>query len=240
LGPVFGGLPKIVGMLKDETAGTEISEFAGLRSKCYAVRIQRTEMNIDFNNAESSYTRSPYSEQSLQGRMPGLITSITKYIGGMLRSFVKDTRSSVVSDKVKKDKVMKKSVVAKEIMLEDYKDVLFTGKPQYRSMNTIRSELHNVYTITCNKLALSAHDDKRVIMDDRISTKAIGHYSTATIKKELLNDYVSAGSKIFTLYILPSTLDLYHHPLKYVITQPNVPRNLPALYNEGNTFTSVG
>jgi hypothetical protein len=45
-------------------------------------------------------------------------------------------------------------------------------------MNMIRSELHDVYTITCNKLALSANDDKRVIMDDRISTKAIGHYST--------------------------------------------------------------
>jgi hypothetical protein len=70
---------------------------------------------------------------------------------------------------------VKKSVVAREIMLEDYKDVLFTGKPQYRSMNTIRSELHNVYTITCNKLVLKANDDKRLIMDYRISTKAIGH-----------------------------------------------------------------
>jgi hypothetical protein len=93
-----------------------------LRENCNA-----DEMNIDFNNAESSYTRSPYSEQSPQGRMPGLITSITKYIGGMLRSFVKDTRSSVVCEEVKKDKGVKKSVVAREIMLEDYKDVLFTG-----------------------------------------------------------------------------------------------------------------
>jgi hypothetical protein len=109
--------------------------------------------------------------------MPGIITCITKYIGGMLRSFVKDSRSSVVCEEVKKDKGVKKSVVAKEIMLEDYKDVLFTGEPQYRRMNTIRSEPH-VYTITCNKLALSANDDKSVIMSDRISTKAIGHYST--------------------------------------------------------------
>jgi hypothetical protein len=174
---------KIVGMMKEETAVAEISEFAGLRSKCYAFRVERTEMNIDFANAESSYTRSPYSEQSPQGRMPAIITSITKYIDGMLRSFVKDTKSSVVCEEVKKDNGVKKSVVAKEIMLEDYKDVLFTGKPQYRKMNTIRSELHHVYTITCNKLALSANDDKRVIMDDRISTKTIGQYSTATIKK---------------------------------------------------------
>jgi hypothetical protein len=99
-------------------------------------------------------------------------------IGGMLRSFVKDSRSSVVCEEVKKDKGIKKNIVAREIMLEDYKEVLFTGKSQYRRMNMIRSELHDVYTITSNKLALSANDDKRVIMDDRISTKAIGHYLT--------------------------------------------------------------
>jgi hypothetical protein len=66
-------------------------------------------------------------------------------------------------------------------MLEDYKEVLFTGKPQYRKMNMIRSERHDIYTITVNKKALSANDDKRVIMDDGISTKAIGHYSTSNV-----------------------------------------------------------
>jgi hypothetical protein len=93
---------KIVGVMKDETVGAEISEFAGLRSKCYALRVERSEMNIDFANAESPYTRSPYSEQTLQGHMPGLIiiTSLTKYIRGMLRSFVKDTTSSVVCEEV--------------------------------------------------------------------------------------------------------------------------------------------
>jgi hypothetical protein len=96
----------------------------------------------------------------------------------MLRSFVKDSRSSVVCEEIKKAKGVKKNIVAKEIMLEDYKEVLFTGKPQYRKMNMIRSELHDIYTITVNKKALSANDDKRVIMDDGISTKAIGHYST--------------------------------------------------------------
>jgi hypothetical protein len=174
----LGANKKVVGMMKDETAGAEISEFAGLRAKCYALSTERADMNIDFNNVESTYTRAS-CEQSLQGRnLPGLITSITKYIGGVLRSFVKDSRSSVVCEEVKKDKGIKKNIVAWEIMLEDYKEVLFTGKPQYRRMNMICSELHDVYTITCNKLALSANDDKRVIMDDRISTKAIGHYST--------------------------------------------------------------
>jgi hypothetical protein len=106
-------------MMKDETAGAEISEFAGLRSKCCAFRVERSEMNIDFANPELSYTGSPYGEQSPQGRMTGLITSKTKYIGGMLRSFVKVTRSSVVSEEVKKDKLVKKSAFPRKIMLED-------------------------------------------------------------------------------------------------------------------------
>jgi hypothetical protein len=92
----------------------------------------------------------------------------------MLRSFVKDTWSSVVCEENKKAKRVKKSLVARELMLEDYKKVLLTGRPQYRKMNMIRSELHDIYTITVNKEALNADDDKRVIMDDGISTKAIG------------------------------------------------------------------
>jgi hypothetical protein len=173
--------------------------------------------------------------------MPGLITSITKYIGGMLKCFVKDSRSSVVCEEVKKDKGIKKNIVGREIMLEGYKDVLFTGKLQFRRMNMIRSEFSNLYTVTCNKLALSAINDKRVIMKDRISTKAIGHYTT-TNKAPMnhhrhyihiaANDCASTGSRIFTLYILPSILGLYHHPSKCVMLQPNVPRIFGALYND--------
>jgi hypothetical protein len=82
-----------------------------------------------------------------------------------------------MSEEIKKDKGVKKAVVAKGIMLEDYK-VLFTGNPQYRNANMIRSELHDIYTITINMLARNAND-KRVIMSDGILTKAIGHYSLA-------------------------------------------------------------
>jgi len=35
---------------------------------------------------------------------------------------------------------------------------------------------HNIFTETVNKIALSADDDKRVVMEDKISTLAIGHY----------------------------------------------------------------
>jgi hypothetical protein len=39
---------KIVGMMKDETSGAEIGEFAGLRAKCYALRVERAGMKVDF------------------------------------------------------------------------------------------------------------------------------------------------------------------------------------------------
>jgi len=47
---------------------------------------------------------------------------------------------------------------------------------QMRTMNIFRSRFHNIFTETVSKVALSADDDKRVVMEDKISTLAIGHY----------------------------------------------------------------
>ena len=76
----------------------------------------------------------------------------------------------------KKCKGVKKSVVKKSITHEDYKTCLTTGKEQLRKQNIIRSYKHEVYTEEVNKVALSANDDKRYILEDGISTLALGHY----------------------------------------------------------------
>jgi len=44
-------------------------------------------------------------------------------------------------------------------------------------MNIIQSRLQEVFSEAVNKIALSSEDDKRVIMEDGIHTKAYGHYS---------------------------------------------------------------
>ena len=44
-----------------------------------------------------------------------------------------------------------------------------------RKMNVIRSHQHEIFSETVNKIALSADDDKRIIMDDGISTLAFGN-----------------------------------------------------------------
>ena len=84
-------------------------------------------------------------------------------------------------DETKKCKGVKSSVVKKEITFKDYKDCLLRrlladGK-QMRTMNVIRSHRHEVYTEQVNKIALSAEDDKRVVLEDHVHTLARGHYS---------------------------------------------------------------
>ena len=76
----------------------------------------------------------------------------------------------------KKCKGVKKSVVKKSITHEDYKKCLTDQKPQLRKMNVIRSYKHNIFTEEVNKVALSANDDKRYILENGINTLALGHY----------------------------------------------------------------
>ena len=56
-------------------------------------------------------------------------------------------------------------------------------------MNTTRSRQHNVGSETINKTALSADDDKRIILEDKITTLAIGYkgtrYAGMTLGKEV-------------------------------------------------------
>ena len=80
----------------------------------------------------------------------------------------------------RKCKGVKKSVVKKSITHEDYKTCLFTGKQQLRKMNVIRSYDHEIYTEEVNKVALSADDDKRYILEDGIHTLAWGHYKISS------------------------------------------------------------
>ena len=65
-----------------------------------------------------------------------------------------------------------------EITHEDYLNCLETKAEQLRTMVIFRSDKHDEYTEEVNKVALSADDDKRIIMKDGISTLAHGHYQT--------------------------------------------------------------
>ena len=46
----------------------------------------------------------------------------------------------------------------------------------HSSMNVIRSQKHKMYTMTMNKISLSAYDDKRYILNDGIQSYAYDNY----------------------------------------------------------------
>ena len=132
---------KVIGMMKDEAGGRQITEFVGLRSKLYAYNIQ-------------------------------------KYEGLCGKGFCDGScdKDECIGTGGKKCKGVKKVVVKNEITLEDYKNCLFTKEDQQRTMNAIRSRKHNIHTESITKTALSANDDKRIILEDGINTLALGHY----------------------------------------------------------------
>ena len=100
---------------------------------------------------------------------------ITEFVG--LRAKLYSFR---MNDEVeeKKCKGVKNAVVKNTISFQDYKDCLFNKQPQMRKMNVIRSHLHEIFTETVNKIALSHEDDKRIIREDGINTFAHGYFRT--------------------------------------------------------------
>ncbi|XP_050439984.1 uncharacterized protein LOC126845367 [Adelges cooleyi] len=93
---------------------------------------------------------------------------------------------NVGGKETKKAKGVKKYVIEKNMKMEHYISVLKAYSSQntfsqnntitYQSMNTIQSEKHQVYSKKIYKLALSASDDKRIILENGIDTIAHGHY----------------------------------------------------------------
>ncbi|XP_036148161.1 uncharacterized protein LOC118647413 [Monomorium pharaonis] len=76
----------------------------------------------------------------------------------------------------KKAKGVKSSVVARTITFDDYTHCLREEIEMTRRQSCIRSKLHEVYTISEKKIALSPYDDKRYLVPDSIETLPWGHW----------------------------------------------------------------
>ena len=74
---------------------------------------------------------------------------------------------------IRKAKGVKKNVIKNSLTFEDYKKCLFSEEDIMKEMNVIRSENHNIYSMTVNKVAVSANDDKRLICENKIDTLAL-------------------------------------------------------------------
>ncbi len=62
-------------------------------------------------------------------------------------------------------------------------------------MNTIRSRGHNIGTETINKTALSADDDKRIILENKINTLAIGYRGEKWVGAKRLDGRIVGSEK---------------------------------------------
>ena len=145
----------------------------------------------DFYKDISGDVKDRFDTSSYPSNHPsGIFSGFNKKVLGMFKDEVNGDiidefvglRAKLYSYKMfegkesKKCKGIKKSVVKKSITHEDYKTCLLTGNEQLRKQNIIRSYKHDVYTEEVNKVALSASDDKRYILEDGINTLALGHY----------------------------------------------------------------
>ena len=117
----------------------------------------------------------------------GILTGVNKKVIGMFKDEVAGRqithfvglRPKLYSYKLedekanKKCKGIRKNIVKKYISHEDYEHCLFSGEKQMRSMNIIKSENHDIYSKEVNKIALSNEDDKRILENDKVNTKAL-------------------------------------------------------------------
>jgi hypothetical protein len=161
--------------------------FTDTDSLCYEI------ITEDFFKDISGDVHERFDTSNLgKSRPSGISTGVNKKVIGMmkletgvkqieefvgLRSKLYAYKMAEDGDEEKKCKGVKKVVIKKEITFENYKECLFSGKKQWRVMNVFRSRLHEIYTERVVKVALSANDDKRIIMEDGIHTLAIGHKS---------------------------------------------------------------
>ena len=130
---------------------------------------------FDTSNFEKNH---PSGIQGKNKKVPGMMKDEAG--GKIIEEFV-GLRAKLYSYKMfegkeeKKCKGIKKVVIKKQISFDDYKECLLSKQPQMRKMNVIRSHQHELYSETVNKIALAADDDKRIILDDGISTLAFGN-----------------------------------------------------------------
>ena len=158
--------------------------FTDTDSLCYEIETEDfykdisgdVEKGFDTNNFPKDH---PSGIQGKNKKVPGMMKDEAG--GRIIEEFV-GFRAKLYSYKMfegkeeKKCKGIKKSVIKKNISHEDYKECLFSGASQMRKMNVIRSRRHEIFSETVNKIALSANDDKRIILEDKISTLSYGHY----------------------------------------------------------------
>ena len=134
-------------------------------------------------DVKRKFDTSEYPENHPSGIKPGVnkkvIGKFKDEVGGKQITHFIGLRPKLYTFKVEnkgeilKAKGVKKNVIKKSLSFEDYKKCPFTEEKIMKEMNIIRSQNHDIYSMTVNKVALSANDDKRLICENKIDTLAL-------------------------------------------------------------------
>ncbi|KAL4089074.1 hypothetical protein QTP88_024147 [Uroleucon formosanum] len=190
---------KIPGLFKDETAGRTMYEFIALRAKSYAYKIEGDEKLV----AKGIRGHVVRNHMTFEDHKRCLFeVDGDNAVDGTESEEVSDDDDDYMEDDFDDDVTLKGEelkrrarLMARSVVSTIHKNVAaattaaiagveFTPTPlppytpytPYRQNVSIRSFEHRVKTIKTMKMTLNRFDDKRVVDDDRIRTRAYGHY----------------------------------------------------------------
>ena len=83
----------------------------------------------------------------------------------------------------KKAKGTKKCIIKRMIKFDDYKNCLLKDEILLKSKQRFISKKHDLYTEDINKIALSNHNDKRIVSSDKIMSYPYGYKGRKCIKR---------------------------------------------------------
>jgi hypothetical protein len=168
--------------------------FTDTDSLCYAVDYRGTvntfsegiaRIRDEFDFSEYPTTHPLFSQRNMKvvGKFKDELhgRAMLKFVGlrPKLYSYVceeEEEEGGVVEKNTAKG--VKRNVKNTKLTFADYEQSLRSLQVKSVSMNTIRSDRHQIYTQTMCKIGLSAFDDKRYICEDGVGTLAHGHWRT--------------------------------------------------------------
>jgi hypothetical protein len=138
---------------------------------------------------------------------------LTDYIG--LRSKMYAFKCG--EDEKKVAKGIGKATVKADISFQQYAETLNKQRHTTVQMQSIRSDLHRLYSVETTKIGLSCFDDKRYILPDGVSTLPHGHYRIPEKRRKAFIRAPETATNLLwsrtanTKYVLQSTTPMIAH-----------------------------
>ena len=136
-----------------------------------------------FDNSDYSKSSKYYfdTNKKVIGKMKDEAAGkpITSFVG--LKSKMISYLTEIELGKTKNNKTakgVKKYVIKRDLDHSIYEDILFGNIKMMHKQKSIRSQYHQISSYEINKTSLSCYDDKRYILDDKITSYAYGHWRT--------------------------------------------------------------